>query len=303
MKILVRALSVALLLCIARSAAADAAMWKAGVAVTDITPTVAQWMSGYGGRTHPAEGTLHPLYIKVLALEDASGKRGIVMSSDLLGIPQGIYNTTCAALKQKHGLERAQIMLHASHSHCSPALDGALYDAYVAMPKSQHPVIERYSRELEGKIVDTVGKALASLAPARLAAAQGMSRFAVNRRNNPEPEVQKLRAQNALKGPSDHSVPVLSVTAPDGALKAVVFGYACHNTTMSFYQWSGDYAGFAQIALERNHPGAKALFFSGCGADQNPLPRREQHLAQRYGEMLASAVEEALLQAPTNLPP
>src|SRR5438270_535478 len=41
--------------------------WKAGVATADITPDQPQWMAGYGGRTHPAEGTLQPLFIKVLA--------------------------------------------------------------------------------------------------------------------------------------------------------------------------------------------------------------------------------------------
>ena len=79
-------------------------------------------------------------------------------------------------------------------------------------------------------------------------------------------------------------------------LRAVVFGYACHNTTLSFQEWCGDYAGFAQLALERSHPGAVAMFFSGCGADQNPIPRRTVELAQRYGGMLAAAVEEVLLK-------
>ncbi|MES2696259.1 MAG: neutral/alkaline non-lysosomal ceramidase N-terminal domain-containing protein [Verrucomicrobiota bacterium] len=297
--------AVALIALVSRGPAAQPVPpgWKAGIATTDITPTAALWMSGYGARDHPAEGKLHPLFIKVLALEAADGKRAIVMGSDLLGIPQSIYNRTCETLKQRHGLERSQIMLHASHSHCTPVLRSALYDAYIAMPDSQHPVIERYSAELEAKIAETVEKAFAALAPARLASGQGITRFAVNRRNNPEPAVAKLRDQNALKGPSDHSVPVLTVTSPEGALKAVVFGYACHNTTLSFYQWAGDYAGFAQIALERNHPGATALFFSGCGADQNPIPRREVFMAQRYGEMLAAAVEEVLLQRPKPLAP
>ena len=282
------------------SASAAETGWKAGTATADITPDQPHWMAGYGGRTRPAEGALHPLFIKVLALEDARGHRAIVLSSDLLGIPQSIYDHTCAALKQRFGLERAQIMLNASHSHCTPVLRSALYDAY-PLPEDQKPVIERYSQALEQKIVETVGQAFAQLAPARVAAGQGITRFAVNRRNNPEGSVPKLMAENALKGPVDHSVPVLAVSSSEGALQAVVFGYACHNTTLSFYQWCGDYAGFAQIALERNHPGAVAMFFMGCGADQNPLPRREVFLAQRYGEMLAAAVEEVLVQNPTVL--
>ena len=285
---------------LAASAAEPA--WKAGTATTDITPDKPQWMAGYGGRDKPAEGTQHPLFIKVLAIEDATGRRGIVMSSDLLGIPQTIYDNTCTALKQRFGLDRAQIMLHASHSHCTPVLRGALYDAYPI--KEEHKAaINTYSDQLEAKIVETVGKAFANLAPARLAAGQGLTRFAVNRRNNLEAQVPKLIEQGALKGPVDHSVPVLAVTGTNGALKAVVFGYACHNTTLSFYQWCGDYAGFAQLALERSHPGATAMFFSGCGADQNPLPRREVSQAERYGRMLASAVEETLLQPMKALPP
>ena len=74
----------------------------------------------------------------------------------------------------------------------------------------------------------------------------------------------------------------------------MVFSYACHTTTLNTLQWSGDYAGFAMLALEKSHPGAQAMFFQGCGADQNPLPRRSVELCRQYGDMLAAAVEEAL---------
>jgi hypothetical protein len=123
----------------------------------------------------------------------------------------------------------------------------------------------------------------------------------VNRRNNPEGKVPQLIEQGALKGPTDHAVPVLAVFTPEGKLEAVLFGYACHNTVMGFNRWSGDYAGFAQIALEKSHPGATAMFFMGCGGDQNPLPRKDLILAERYGNMLAAAVEEVLLSPPRNL--
>ncbi len=285
-----------------RPVGAAEAGWKAGTATVDITPVQPQWMSGYGGRTKPAEGTLHPLYVRVLALEDAGGHRAVVLATDLLGIPQSVYDNVSARLERAFGLKRDQIMIHASHSHCTPVLRHHLYDAY-PLPDSQRPVIEKFSSELEAKIERTVGEAFGRLAPATLAAGQGVTRFAVNRRNNPEAGVPGLIQSGALKGPVDHDVPVLSVTGADGKLKAVVFGYACHNTVLSFYQWAGDYAGFAQNALERSHPGAVALFFMGCGADQNPLPRREVHLAERYGHMLAAAVEEVLLQQPAPLAP
>src|SRR5262249_32375590 len=98
-------------------------------------------------------------------------------------------------------------------------------------------------------------------------------------------------------GPVDHTVPVLVVENKDGKPMTVVFGYACHNTTLSFYQWCGDYAGFAQIAVEKSLPGAVAMFWSGCGADANPLPRSKIELCEQYGKELAEAAVGAIKTA------
>ena len=286
---------VLLLFCVASVAGADEAGWKAGTAKAIITPEKPLWMAGYGGRKHPAEGKLHDLWIRVLALQDKEGHTGIILSSDTLGMPQSIYNATCKSLKEKFDLERSQIMLHSSHTHCGPVLRGALYDVY-PLDDEQHRLIDEYSTNLEQKIVETVGRALANLVPAKISGGQGVATFAVNRRNNIEGDVPKLRNANSLKGPVDHDVPVLAVRSADNKLLAVVFGYACHNTNLSFYQWCGDYAGFAQYALEDVHPDAVAMFYMGCGADQNPLPRRTVELARGYGLRLAAAVERVLAE-------
>ena len=83
------------------------------------------------------------------------------------------------------------------------------------------------------------------------------------------------------------------------ALLAIVFGYACHNTTLQdgFVQYHGDYAGVAQAALETRHPGATALFMIGCGADANPKPRGTIELVQAHGTALADAVDRVLPEA------
>jgi hypothetical protein len=90
---------------------------------------------------------------------------------------------------------------------------------------------------------------------------------------------------------------VLKVSDPAGALRAIVFGYACHATVLDGYQWSGDYPGWAQQHLEEAHPGCVAFFWAGCGGDQNPLPRRVVELAAAYGRQLAESVD-AVLAAP-----
>ncbi len=284
----------AAILVIAWSSNAFGQRWKAGVAKCNITPGLGLWLGGYATRTNGAEGKVMDLWVKALALEDAEGHKAVILTSDTLGIPQNIYQHCLGTLKQKDGLEPDQIILSASHTHCGPVLRNALYDAY-PLDEHQRALIEVYSKTFESNVVETISHALSNVSPAVLRSSEGKADFAVNRRNNKEGAVPKLIQDGALKGPVDHSVPTLTISDPDGKLKAVLFGYACHNTTMSFNKWSGDYAGFAQIALEKSHPGATAMFFMGCGGDQNPLPRGRLEVCERYGNMLASAVEEAVL--------
>ena len=194
-------------------------------------------------------------------------------------------------------------MLTVSHTHCGPVLRTSLYDIY-PLDDTQRGLIEEYSRGLERTAVATVAEALAHLAPSTLWSGEGIATFAVNRRNNPESQVPEMRRKGIpLKGPSDHRVPVLAIRTPQGVLQATVFGYACHNTTLSFYQWCGDYAGFAQLGLERKHPGMAALFYEGCGADQNPIPRRTVEQCQQYGQALADAVDAVLAKPMQSIAP
>jgi len=273
---------------------AEEATWKVGLAKAKITPEEPLWMAGYAARTRPAEGTLHDLWIKVLALEAPGGARAVVVTGDVLGFPHDMAEHVCGELHQRCGLTRPQIMLTCSHTHCSPVLQGALFDCY-PLEDRHRAAIGRYSRELEKAVVETTVRAVAALAPATLWAGEGEAGFAANRRNYRDGEVLARReAGKPLRGPMDHRVPVLAVRSPDGRLRAVLFGYACHNTTLDSYQWCGDYAGFAQIDLEKRHPEATAMFYIGCGADQNPLPRRDVDLCRQYGASLASAVDEVL---------
>jgi neutral ceramidase len=268
-------------------------LWKAGAAKVVITPEKALWMSGYGGRTKPAEGKVHDLWAKALVLEDAQGRKAVLVTLDLVGVGRELSLELCRRLQEKYGLPRAAICLSCSHTHCGPVVGDNLRAMYF-LDDAQQKMIAEYTAQLKDRIVDVVGAALARLEPAQLSWTIGKATFAVNRRNNKEAEVPKLKEQGMLKGPVDHDVPMLAVRDKDGKLVATAFGYACHATVLSFYEWCGDYPGFAQLELEQAHPGAVALFWAGCGADQNPLPRRTVELARDYGKQLAAAVEEGL---------
>jgi hypothetical protein len=264
--------------------------WKAGVAKVVITPEQSMWLAGYGSRNHPSEGTEIDLWAKALAFQDPKGKKAVMVSIDNVGSDKPTADHIRSRLKSKFGLSPDQVILNYSHTHSGPVLIN-FYTRVYPLDAEQLKKAKEYSEFFENQIVTVVGEALKALKPAQLYSGNGITRFAVNRRNNVERE---LTAFAHLNGPSDYSVPVLKVADESGNLIAVAFGYACHATTTGFYKWSGDYPGFAMLEVERSHPGALALFFQGAGADQNPLPRGTITLAKQYGRELAAAVEKVL---------
>jgi neutral ceramidase len=291
---------VCLLLVVALSStgllAAEPSGWQAGVARIDITPQETMWMAGYASRTQPADGKLTDLYAKALVLRDAEARKAVLVTLDVIGTDRSLMQAICSRLEEQYGLKREQIALCASHTHSGPVLAGNLAPLhYLVVGREHQDLIERYTAELQDQVVRLVGMALGALQPVDVSWGSGKATFAVNRRNNrPEGDIEQLRAEGKLVGPSDHDVPVLAVHDAQGQLKAAVFGYACHATVLSGNQWSGDYPGHAQLEVERDFPGCQAMFWAGCGADQNPLPRRQVELAEKYGRQLADAVKDVL---------
>lgn len=273
---------------------APAQGWKAGVAKVEITPSGPVWMSGYAARTRPSDGVLQPLHAKALALDDGHRGRVVIVTTDIIGFSRPSADAIAAAALKQWGIERSQLVLNSSHTHTGPVIRPNLATMYDLHP-DQWKALEDYHTELIRKVTSVIGAALGQLAPAQISYHEGQAGFAINRR--------KINANRSVSiavnesGPTDHSVPVLKVADGNGALKAVLFGYACHNTTLTaeFYKLSGDYAGFAQAAFEQAHPGTTALFFIGAAGDQNPNPRSKLELAQQHGKSLAAAVDGALV--------
>lgn len=281
--------SIGSILLTAGLAVAEEKPFKAGVAAKVVTPTEKLWLAGYTSRTKPAEGKLQDLYVKALAIEDPKGNKLVVVTNDQITLPRKLSELVADCVSRETGLERECLLLTVSHTHCAPVLHGG--SDYLPTSAEDRTKIEEYTRQLQAAMIEVVAAALADLKPARLAVGKGTARFAVNRR---EATPKGFINGKNPDGPVDHDVPVLRVETPEGKLRAVLFGYACHNTTLQLNQYCGDYAGFAQADIEEKHPGAMALFWAGCGGDANPLPRSTVELCKKYGGELATAVEDVL---------
>lgn len=269
----------------------EAPTWRAGSAVADITPKTNLWLGGYAARVRPAEGIAQPLHAKALALVDAGGHRMVIVTVDAIGVTRTLRQTLEGTLAQSYQLQPHEFVLNASHTHSGPEYRPARVpdDGRGSVAAGQ-----AYAESLEKAIHALVGQALAGLQPARLSYARARAGFAMNRRL-PQPNAEPTNAPNP-DGPVDPDVPVLRVEDSAGQLRAVLFGYACHNTTLTqtSYRFCGDYAGYAQEYLEADRPGVVAMFLNGASGDQNPYPRGTIELARTHGRTLATAVEAAL---------
>ncbi len=283
------------------------ANWKVGVAVAKVTPQKMLFMAGYASRKTPAVGKVQDLFAKALALQDEQGNRLVFVTLDLIGVPQLLRHAVAERAEKEFKLPQANLVMNASHTHSGPSLRTTpLTEKDKDNPKTQDAW--DYTQKLQDDIVGIIGKALADVQPARLTWNKARCGFAMNRRRDytlPPDHPNANKAPNP-NGPVDHEVPALRVEAPDGTLRATLFGYACHNTSLGFYNYCGDYAGFAQEYLQEHRPDFTALFLMGCGADQNPYPRRSDvvpgvtdlELSMQHGRSLSNAVEMALTVNP-----
>ena len=267
--------------------AVSAAGWQAGVATVDITPREPIWLAGYAARTKPSESIRMPIHAKALALRDEAGALSVVVTLDLVGIRREIVEPIAQRAARDLNIAREHLLVNASHTHSAPVVgDPTIYEPQMGTYlETQKAAIRRYTEALPNLIYSAIAKAAGGLQSATLSFEQGYAGFAVNRRRV---------GRRELPGPVDHDVPVLAVKAADGRYLAIVFGYACHNTIMDDYTVHGDYAGYTQHYLEERFPGATALFVQGGGADANPLPRRRAVDLERYGAILADAVEDVV---------
>jgi neutral ceramidase len=262
-----------------------------GVAQIDITPEEPIRLVGYPDRNTPADSIAQRLWAKALAFGSDQEGASVLISAELIGVPASISEQVARQLATA-GIDRAQLVVSATHTHNGPALSGVLpYIFAQPISAEEQAVIDRYTDQLVSRLQQVAVQALADRRPARVAWGQGSVGFAANRRVLREGRWAGFGVHP--EGPVDHDLPVLTATNPDGSLRAVLLSYAAHSTTLigrdNFVH--GDWPGLAQELLEARYPGATALVMIGAGADADPNPRGsgipdvQRHAAEIVGEV------------------
>ncbi len=287
------------LFCLLLSGAASAQSvpvsgWKAGATSVDITPAYPVRLSGYGNRTEECSKVVLPLHANALALQWQKDAPALIVTVDNCGVPGTVRTEVLKRLVAAgKPVADARFALHSTHTHCAPMLKGVLpclFGQDLTAEELAH--IDRYTEDLTAHIVTAVTTALAKMEPARLDHASSKAWFAFNRRFPTPAGFQN--AQN-FSGPTDRALPVLRVQSADGKrLIATHASYACHCTTLGDNAMHGDWAGMAQAEMELRFPGSVCLIAIGCGADQNPYPRREARFAMQHGVETAKEIVKTI---------
>ncbi|SDT10373.1 alkaline ceramidase [Actinopolymorpha singaporensis] len=221
-----------------------------GAATVDVTPPAGLAMSGFLARTSPATGTHDPLTVRTVTVGGTA-----VVTVDACGL----HEDTCRRVRERLlGGEipnladlpvLTEVVVAATHTHGGPA---------VVPGRLGGPVDPGHLRLLEDACVDAVRTALRGARPARL-------RFGIGA----DPGVARNRRRPG--GPTDPALPVLVWADEAGATVTVVTAYACHPVVLGADNtlWTADYPGVVRRQLELAHPGAVAVFLTGCCGDVN----------------------------------
>jgi hypothetical protein len=204
----------------------------------------------YASRTRPFERVERDLFAKALVSTMAAG-RAVIVTMDLIGLSASIAAPVAQRMAERNHLHRDQILLNFAHNHAGPILSlGAPEET--DDPQAPPETIE-YTNWMMERLVTVATDALSNMQPAKLSWATGVANLVMNRREFTPTGV--ILGVNP-RGPADRTGPVLRIEDENGNLKAVLFGCACHNTTLgpSNYAICGDYAGFAQQTIEERLP-------------------------------------------------
>ena len=272
--------------------------FKAGVGRADITPKEPVRLGGYASRTKPTSQVDAHIFAKALAIQDSTGATTLIITADTIGTPRAFNDELATRLEQELKIDRAHFLFCCSHSHSTPVIHGGLTDMY-GLSEDEAKATERYTRFFFDQSIEAAKAAVKDLEPVALSFGRSEAFFVGNRRQFGPKGVGFGINPNGLV---DRDVPVLRAVREDRSTKAILFGYACHNTTPGPNdEVSGDWAGYAQEELEHTYAGATALFVTGCGADANPNPRGSLALARAHGLQLAGAVARALSEPMLNV--
>lgn len=294
----------------------------AGYAAAEITPPLGVAMAGYGARDTVSTGVNDPLEAQALVFV-AGDKACALIATDLICLNEDVAQEVRQAAAAASGLQAADIMVCASHTHWGPVVSGGSF--------LSRQLAATVSAEYRATLVQTLAGLVAQAHRERVAVAAGWgsgfadgityNRRLVNAEDRTEMHLvldpPKARAASregnrlarawqrgehkgprlsaplaALEGkrvgPADAEVVVLRLDHTDGRPLVGLTNFACHAVCGGgdFYHYSADFPGQARPAFAAL-TGVPLVFTAACSGDQVPRWRGDGS-RERVGKSLGA---------------
>jgi hypothetical protein len=226
---------------------------KIGVCKQCISTNLPIHLTGFGNPNRKFTGVHDDIYATALVAEQ-HGKQIAIVTADVLGFDHKRLQYVRALIAERTNLSADAILFNASHTHSAPQV---LIDCNPGIGAYEAEYAEQFYKTL----VDIVCKAAADLEEGTLFRAETECYgIGVNRRRIIDGVYQFAAFEEGLR---NDEVSVLKAVCGD-KVKAVLFQCTCHPSTTGFDEISADYPGVARNAVEKQYPGATAMFLQGC---------------------------------------
>ena len=238
-----------------------------GVAARDTTPPAGIYMRAWGAATHDiADGVHRPHFATAALFAPIGGGEPLALVALDIGWFQnpGDEQAIRDEVMRRTGLTPDRLLVNLSHTHASVNANSTLSER----PGGQllKPYLAHLAEQVAGAVVDARQK----MTPAWIAWGYGHCGLATNRDYWDADKQHWACGYNPERTPDD-TLLVARVTDADGQVRATLYNYACHPTTLAWqnHVLSPDFIGAAREVLERAFE-APALFLQGALGDQAP---------------------------------
>lgn len=286
---------------------------KVGFAAVDITPAIGMEQPGGFSKAYHARFHDH-CYATAMVIEQ-DGERVAFVGLDTLSVKGRIVRGARRTIEEKCGLPGSNVMVGASHSHCSGPIVGAVpgefassFDPEFCEELAQGSATAAnpdYLRQVERAIASAVIIADANKEEALLSIGRGEERtVAFNRRfwmrdgnqathpGKGNPDIVRPA------GPVDPEVGVLAAWRPDGSFLGCLVNFTCHGTTGNG-GISADWIHWLRETITGGMGGGTVVFLNGaCGdvTQVNNLSLQEGEFGEKWSRRVGQKVGAEVLK-------
>lgn len=244
---------------------------KAGFAVSDITPELGIYLTGYGAPERLANGIHSPLHAGAMVLDDGK-QQAAVISLDWCAVDWELTKWIRTEIFKATGIAEKNILLSCTHTHSAPhtILDRTLGRTSVD-PESKGV---EYAKKSTPAIIDAIIRAKDSMREVTAAFAEGMTETGVSRRGMDRNGVVRGFIADPFAICDNFMTAVHFKDAETMEDLGIMIHCSAHNTAMGLdYRISSDWCGVMKKRIGQRY-NVPVIFINGAIGDVGPRTNR-----------------------------